>query len=179
MSIIHPNKEQLLWLRDHLSGRPFQLIDHFDNVDENYLVALRISKDEYCDKEAIREAILEKVVWTSAKLPSECEQLKEHISLIQYEPGKQDRYLGYDFLQEYSGRGWIVAYILFRKLPSDIQMELMKAVSTPYPSLNCMFISNSVKVRSRTKPGSQRYKVKVTPQNNSQGPSRFDRPSLI
>lgn len=65
--------------------RPSLKCPVFDGKDKMNVFAFRNFKDEYWDKETIRKAIFEKVVGSSIKLPSECEQLKEHIFLIQYE----------------------------------------------------------------------------------------------
>lgn len=88
------------------------------------------------------------------KFDRSSKQIKEYLSQVQYECDELNSDYGYHFLVVGSGSGFLVAHILFDKIPDETKAELIRRSSTPYPSLGCIlqYSNNVIKALLQVQP---------------------------
>lgn len=129
---------KLQYLKAHLGGFALRDVEHLSNVDENYLIALKILKDLYLDKQFIIDSLFHKIDSAAVLSGRDLDEVRAFISEVRAYIHELIEF-GLDFLEEDTPGCKLVSHLVVDKLPSSFLRELKIDTKEEYPSINIIF----------------------------------------
>jgi len=125
------------YLKSYLKGYALKLVQHLQVNDENYAVALQLLESEFLNEKALVNDLIRKLM--DLKLKSDPTYLETKIFINDARCVIADlKVYNYDLLKEKSANA-VVSNVIFSKLPSVFQQELIRKVDDNYPSVQQVF----------------------------------------
>jgi len=131
------NSIKFTYLRSYLRGYALKLVQHLQITDQNYLTALDLLKSEFLNKPALVEDLLQRLLDLKPKPDQSLLETKIFINEIRCLVSDLQAY-EYDFLNDKAGN-ILISHIIFHKLPTIFQQEIVRKLNDNHPSLQAIF----------------------------------------
>ena len=130
-----PDKaRKLAHLQDSLTGKARRLVGRLQLSAENYDVALEKLRDEYLDRDAMKEEIFAHLIEFVPKFNKDLNLVREYLSRVGDDLIELKDLVNLDFMAEETGNA-LMSFLVFRKLPSEVKRDLIRVAETDYPDL--------------------------------------------
>jgi len=128
---------KLTYLRTYLKGYAFKLIQHLQITNSNYEVCLGLLKSEFLNENTIVDDLIKKLLEIKPKHDLTFHETKVFLGEIRCLISDLGVY-NFDFMTEKAANK-LVSHIVFNKLPSVFQQELVRRLNDNYPSIQSIF----------------------------------------
>lgn len=150
------DKFKLSALRNHLThnGLALKVISELEMTDDNYEVALGLLREEFLDLDQITDELLKEILNKNPKLDSDFEGVRLYVAEIRSILNDLKKSYKTDLRSPGTGGYKLVSSIIYAKLPSAIQRELIAKVDSNYPTMDHIFdnIKAIIKTLNQVKP---------------------------
>ena len=130
------NGTKLTYLKTYLKGYAYKLVQHLQINDYNYEIALTLLKAEFLNVDALVEDLIKRLFALKPKSDNFMD-VKIYINDIRCILSDLTTY-GYDMQQQKSSK-ILISHLVFHKLPTNFQQELVRKLNCNYPSINDVF----------------------------------------
>ena len=154
---------KLIYLRSFLKGYAFKVIQHLQNDNANYKVAMDMLEAEFLNKDGLIDDLFKKLMSAKAKTDASFVETKMFITEIRCLLSDLDNY-GCK-LRENESALKLVSHIVFSRLPLSFRQEIARKLSNNYPSVNEIFDNYVDIIKTLTMKGapSKTDSVQITP----------------
>jgi len=124
---------KLTYLRNYLKGYALKLVEHLQITDLNYNVCIDLLKSEFLNETILVDDLLKKLLDLKPKFDTTFHETKVFLSEVRCLISDLKIY-DFDYMEEKSGSR-LVSHIIFNKLPSAFQQEIVRKLNSNFPSL--------------------------------------------
>ena len=163
------DKAKLSLLKSYLSGYAAQLLSHLTLEEASYEVAIKLLTEEFLDIPLIVDEIFKRLLDASPKYDANFFNVKQFLSETCADSSELRTSYNLDFLEEETPGFRIISHIIFTKLPSILQRELLHKVGTNYPTIKDIFDNYNETIKTLTKTS---RKNNFNPERNNAYPSK-------
>ena len=165
------NSVKLTYLRGYLTGYAYKIISHLSITDDNYLIAIKLLKDEFLDTEYIVDEYLKQLIHNYPKFDSTFANVRQYLNETRAALHELKTY-GVDLMEDGSAGAKLISHIIFDKLPNILKKELISKVNCNFPTIVQIFdnYNDLLKTLSRTK---YKYKFQVEDKKSTAAKSEW------
>ena len=150
---LEPHEIKLTLLKSYLSGYTLQLISHLTLESCNYRSTIDLHKREFLNKNLIINPIFNKILSCKPKYNPEYFIISQFLVEIRDDLAELKGSYNLDYFEELSAGNKLMSHLIFEKLPSQLEREIIHKTGWNYPTLNDFFENNqniiTVKISSR------------------------------
>ena len=155
------NSSKLIYLRSYLRGYASKVIQHLQNNDSNYDVAVNILESEFLNKDGLTDDLFKKLLGAKPKTDSSFLETKMYITEIRCILSDLTNY-NCDLVGNDSSLK-LVSHVVFSRLPFAFRQELARKLSNNYPSVTQIFDNYVDVIRTITMKTSTASKIEDIP----------------
>ena len=169
VSSVSLDKAKLSLLKSYLTGYAAQLISHLTLEEANFEVAIKLLTEEFLDIPLIVDEIFKQLLDASLKYDVNFINVKQFLSETRVDLSELRTSYKLDFLEEETPGFRIISHIVFAKLPTILQRELVHKVGTNYPTIKDIFDNYNENIKTLIKTS---RKNNFNPERNNANPSK-------
>ena len=166
------DKAKLSLLKSYLTGYAAQLLSHLTLEEANYEVAIKLLTEEFLDIPLILDEIFKQLLGASPKYDANFINVKQFLSETRADLSELRTSYNLDFFEEETPRFRIINHIVFAKLPTILQKELVHKVGTNYPTIKDIFDNYNENIKTLIKTS---RKNNFNPERNNAYPSKKEK----
>ena len=163
------DKAKLSLLKCYLTGYVAHLLSHLPLEEANYEVAIKLLTEEFLDIPLIVDEIFKQLLDASPKYDANFINVKQFLSETRADLSELRTSYNLDFFEEETPGFRIISHIIFAKLPSILQRELVHKVGTNYPTIKDIFDNYNETIKTLIKTS---RKNNFNPKRNNTYPSK-------
>ena len=163
------DEAKLSLLKSYLTSYTVQLISHLTLEEANYEVAIKLLTEEFLDIPLIVDEIFKQLLDPSPKYDANFINVKRFLSETRADLSDLKISYNLDFFEEETPGFRIISHIVFTKLPTILQMELVHKVGTNYPTIKDIFDNYNENIKTLIKTSG---KSNFNPERNNAYPSK-------
>ena len=126
-------------LKRYLTDYAAQLLSHLTLEEANYEVVIKLLTEEFLDIPLIVDVIFKQLLHASPKYDVNFINVKQFLSETRADLSELRTSYNLDFFEGETPGFRIISHIIFAKLPSILQRELVHKVGTNYPTIKDIF----------------------------------------
>ena len=151
VSSVSSDKAKLSLLKSYLTGYAAQIISHLTLEEANYEVAIKLLTEEFLDIPLIVDEIFKQLLDAFPKYDANFINVKQFLSETHADLSELRTSYNLDFFEEETPGFRIISHIVFAKLPSILQRELVHKVCTNYPTIKDIFDNYNENIKTLIK----------------------------
>ena len=142
---------KLTYLKSYLKGYAYKVVQHLHITDQNYKLAQTLLGKEFLDENTVVNDLISNLLTLKPKYDNSYMETKLFINEVRCIISDLEN-CDIDILNEKSGNA-VVSHVVFNKLPLPFRQELIRKLSSNFPSLKEIFdnyveIINLLKIRN-------------------------------